>query len=117
MAANESRLESTVQDKQQKIYFTTPANAQQWPKNSGLVFQGPLLLHTRMSLLSLSGYQIKCLFWLIIYVVAIFPAKPHHRCPPFSKHLTSMSPLPLFPPFPSISTLFRLLMFANLMQP
>lgn len=49
-------------------------------------------LGSAMSPLSIS-HQIKCHFWLIIYIVAIFPAKPHHSCPPppslppFSLHL------------------------------
>ena len=52
-------------------------------------------------------HQIKCHFWLIIYIVAIFPAKPRHSC----AHTTHP------PLFPSIPKLLRLLMLTNPMQP
>lgn len=39
---------------------------------------------------SLSGRDINCPFWLIINVVAIFPAKPYHGCPSSPPRLTRM---------------------------
>lgn len=99
MAANKSWLESTVPDKQQKIYFTTPANAQQWPKNSGLVFQGPLLLHTRMSLLIWLSDQMSL---LVNYLCCCyFSRQASSSLPPFLQvsyqHVSppSLSPLSL----------------------